>query len=58
MIIKRADVDLDEIQDGPDEVAIDKGLRGALTIQGPVVVEDVSLCYSCLNGMPGPFIKA
>ena len=24
---------------------------------GPVIIEDVSLCFNALNGLPGPYIK-
>ena len=26
-------------------------------VEGPVIVEDTSLCFNALNGLPGPYIK-
>ncbi|KAJ3447303.1 inosine triphosphate pyrophosphatase/ham1 protein [Anaeramoeba flamelloides] len=51
------DIDLDEIQGSPEEVIIDKIKRAAKEVNGPVICEDVSLCFNGLNGMPGPYIK-
>lgn len=31
--------------------------EGAAQVGGPVMVEDTSLCYNALGGMPGPYIK-
>ena len=26
-------------------------------MDGPVIVEDTSLCFNALNGLPGPYVK-
>lgn len=28
-----------------------------IQIQGPCMTEDTALCFSALNGLPGPYIK-
>jgi inosine/xanthosine triphosphate pyrophosphatase family protein len=30
---------------------------GGLQIGGPVITEDTALCFTAMNGLPGPFIK-
>ncbi|MCA9366198.1 non-canonical purine NTP pyrophosphatase [Candidatus Kaiserbacteria bacterium] len=51
-------LDLIEIQDPDVEVvAKDKALRAYNLLQKPVLVEDTSLSFRALNGLPGPFIK-
>ena len=52
------DVDLPEIQE-VDTLAIakNKALLAAQLANGPCLVEDTSLCFKALGGMPGPYIK-
>merc|ERR1739844_347915 len=51
-------LDLPELQgNDPAEVAIAKCKLAAIEIQGPVFIEDTSLCFNALNGMPGLYIK-
>jgi len=51
-------VDLPEIQEiSTEAVAKNKGIQGAQLANGPCVVEDTSLQFNALGGMPGPFIK-
>ncbi|KIH88644.1 nucleoside-triphosphate pyrophosphatase [Sporothrix brasiliensis 5110] len=51
-------VDLVEIQAGSmEEITLDKCRRAVELIQGPVLVEDTSLCFDALNGLPGAYIK-
>lgn len=51
-------VDLDEIQSSDPTKIIEHKVRQAYDIiQKPVLVEDVSLVFNALNGLPGPFIK-
>lgn len=52
------DIDLPELQE-TDTVAIakDKAILASQLVQGPVMVEDTSLCFHALSGMPGPYIK-
>lgn len=51
-------VDLDEIQSTSlDEIVMHKVKQAYELIKKPVLVEDVSLEFSALDGLPGPFIK-
>ncbi len=51
------DIDLPEYQGTPEEVAREKCKLAAKHVKGPVIVEDTSLCFNALGGMPGPYIK-
>ncbi|XP_033738847.1 inosine triphosphate pyrophosphatase-like [Pecten maximus] len=51
------DIDLPEYQGDPEEVARSKCRLAAEHVQGPVLIEDTSLCFNALGGMPGPYIK-
>ena len=51
------DIDLPEYQGTPEEIVRAKCTLAAQHIKGPVVVEDTSLCFNALGGMPGPYIK-
>ncbi|XP_005104894.1 inosine triphosphate pyrophosphatase [Aplysia californica] len=55
--IEIQDIDLPEYQGEPDEVARSKCAEAARHVNGPVLVEDTSLCFNALGGMPGPYIK-
>ena len=56
--IEQLDVDLPEIQEIDAKAVIRAKLLEALKHrQGDVIVEDSSLCFDCLNGLPGPLIK-
>lgn len=51
-------IDLDEIQSvNPLEIVEHKVRQAYEIVQKPVLVEDVSLVFNSLNGLPGPFIK-
>lgn len=50
-------VDLPELQGEPEDVSSEKCKLAAAAVNGPVLVEDTSLCYNALNGMPGVYIK-
>jgi len=51
-------LDLPELQgNDPIEIAIEKCKLAVDEIQGPVFIEDTSLCFNALNGMPGVYIK-
>lgn len=51
-------IDLDEIQAVDPIVVIDHKVRQAYKgIHKPVLVEDTSLVFNALDGLPGPFIK-
>ena len=62
-------VDLPELQGTPEYIAAEKCRLAAkevclwpvwcsvLQIDGPTMVEDTSLCFDALGGLPGPYIK-
>ena len=50
-------MDLPEYQGTAEEVSRQKCEEAAKHIECPVLVEDTSLCFNALNGMPGPYIK-
>eukprot|EP00547_Thalassionema_nitzschioides_P017875 CAMPEP_0194241630 /NCGR_PEP_ID=MMETSP0158-20130606/7435_1 /TAXON_ID=33649 /ORGANISM="Thalassionema nitzschioides, Strain L26-B" /LENGTH=549 /DNA_ID=CAMNT_0038976563 /DNA_START=296 /DNA_END=1941 /DNA_ORIENTATION=+ len=51
-------LDLPELQgNDPVEIAIEKCKLAAKETAGPVFIEDTSLCFNALNGMPGVYIK-
>ncbi|KAI8427565.1 hypothetical protein MSG28_002072 [Choristoneura fumiferana] len=50
-------LDLPELQGDIDEVSIKKCQEAARRLKKPVLVEDTSLCFNALNGLPGPYIK-
>lgn len=51
-------VDLDEIQSLDPKVIIEHKVKQAYQIiKKPVLVEDTSLVFNALNGLPGPFVK-
>lgn len=56
--LRTVQVDLPEIQE-VDTMAIakDKALLAAQLANGPCLVEDTSLKFTALGGMPGPYIK-
>ena len=50
---KSQSIDLPEYQGEPEEIAIAK-CKAALEIaNSPVLIEDVSLCFNALHGLPG-----
>jgi len=50
-------IDLPEIQGEPDEIAVKKCKIAQEQIDGPVMIEDTSLCFNAYKGLPGPYIK-
>ncbi|KAL3798414.1 hypothetical protein HJC23_005067 [Cyclotella cryptica] len=56
-IIDSAKIDLSELQGSPHDIAIEKCRLAAQELQSPVMIEDTSLCFHDLNGLPGPYIK-
>ena len=47
-----------EIETGePEDIAKEKVMLAARQIDGPTLVEDTSLCYNALEGLPGPYVK-
>ncbi len=56
--IEQCDIDLPEIQDIDAKEIIKAKLLEALKYkQAECIVEDTSLYFDCLNGLPGPLIK-
>ena len=55
--LRNQDVDLPELQGEPEEIAREKCLLAAKEISGAFFVEDTSLCYNALGGLPGPYVK-
>ncbi|CAL1544335.1 unnamed protein product [Lymnaea stagnalis] len=55
--VENQDIDLPEYQGEPEDIARAKCELAAQHVKGPVLVEDVSLCFNALGGMPGPYIK-
>lgn len=50
-------IDLPELQGEPEDVAREKCKIAADIVKGPVMVEDTSLCFNALGGLPGIYIK-
>ena len=58
--IKQLDIDLPELQGLPEDIVKGKlklALEKAKNLQGPVLVEDTSLCFNAYGGLPGAYIK-
>mmetsp|Transcript_21019 Transcript_21019/g.37231 ORF Transcript_21019/g.37231 Transcript_21019/m.37231 type:complete len:196 (+) Transcript_21019:52-639(+) len=50
-------LDLPELQGEPEEVAREKCKFAQKLVDGPVLVEDTSLCFNALGGLPGVYVK-
>lgn len=50
-------IDLPELQGTPEEVAVEKCTVAAAQVNGPVIIEDTSLCFKALGGLPGVYIR-
>ena len=50
-------LDLPELQGEPEEVAREKARLAARALGGPALVEDTSLCFNALGGLPGVYVK-
>jgi inosine triphosphate pyrophosphatase len=56
--VKHVKLDLDEIQSLNLKEIVEHKVRQAYDkVKAPVIVEDVSLEFEALHGLPGPFIK-
>lgn len=55
--VVNAKLDLPELQGEINEISIKKAKEAAKCIKGPVIVEDTSLCFNAMKGLPGPYIK-
>jgi inosine triphosphate pyrophosphatase len=56
-VLVNKSMDLSELQGEALNVAREKCYTAAEQLKGAVIVEDTSLCFNALNGMPGVFIK-
>ena len=50
-------LDLPELQGEPEYIASNKCRHAMLKVNGSVMIEDTSLCFNALGGLPGPYIK-
>ena len=50
-------VDLPELQGDPIFIAKEKASLAAREVNGAVITEDTSLCFTALGDLPGPYIK-
>ena len=50
-------LELPELQGEPEYVASEKCKWASEQVDGPVMVEDTSLCFNALGGLPGVYIK-
>lgn len=55
--VEHVNIDLPELQGDPLEICRAKVAAAAEMVGGAVLVEDTSLCFTALGGMPGPYIK-
>lgn len=55
--IRVAALELPELQGTPEAVASAKARAAAAALGGPALVEDTSLCFSALGGLPGVYVK-
>ena len=55
--IKSLDIDLPEVQGEPEYVIQEKCKSASSQLNSPIIVEDTSLCFNALGGLPGPYIK-
>ncbi len=56
-LVMEKDIDIPELQGDPVDIVKDKLAWAIDRIEGPLMVEDTSLCYNALEGLPGPYIK-
>lgn len=55
--IDPTDMDLPEYQGDPTDISAEKCRAAYAKLNRPVLVEDTSLCFNALHGLPGPYIK-
>eukprot|EP00238_Polyblepharides_amylifera_P014104 CAMPEP_0196579802 /NCGR_PEP_ID=MMETSP1081-20130531/24840_1 /TAXON_ID=36882 /ORGANISM="Pyramimonas amylifera, Strain CCMP720" /LENGTH=197 /DNA_ID=CAMNT_0041899495 /DNA_START=166 /DNA_END=759 /DNA_ORIENTATION=+ len=56
-VLESVDIDLPELQGLPEDIAKLKAAEAASRTGCGVVVEDTSLCFNALGGLPGPYVK-
>jgi len=50
-------INLPELQGEPKDIVREKAAIAYKKLKKPVFVEDVSLCFDALNGLPGPYVN-
>ena len=56
--IESKDIEIPEIQEVNEQVIVEEKIRQALKLlDSEVFVENTSLCFDALNGLPGPLVK-
>lgn len=55
--ITNANIELPELQGEINDICIKKCKEAVKHVNGPVIVEDTSLCFKSFGGLPGPYIK-
>ena len=50
-------MDIPELQGTPSEIVTHKLAWALEKEEGPLIIEDTSLCFTALNELPGPYIK-
>jgi inosine triphosphate pyrophosphatase len=55
--VRQLKADLPELQGEPESIVLDKLKNAIDKYDGPLMVEDTSLCYNAFKGLPGPYIK-
>jgi inosine triphosphate pyrophosphatase len=55
--LSSAKIDLPELQGEPEDVAKSKSRYAYNLLKSPVLIEDTSLCYNALGGLPGVYVK-
>jgi len=55
--VTNMELDLPEFQGDPETISKEKCKMAAQQVGGPVIVEDTSLCFNGIGGMPGPYVK-
>ncbi|VVC42353.1 Hypothetical protein CINCED_3A005848 [Cinara cedri] len=55
--LSRMNVNLDELQGDRNFICKKKALQAFKIVKGPCIVEDTSLCFNALGGLPGPYVK-
>mmetsp|Transcript_37719 Transcript_37719/g.49677 ORF Transcript_37719/g.49677 Transcript_37719/m.49677 type:complete len:279 (-) Transcript_37719:319-1155(-) len=55
--VSNREIDLPELQGEAETISKEKCKLAAETVGGPVIVEDTSLCFNGIGGMPGPYVK-
>ena len=51
-------LELPEYQGLPEEICIEKCRKAAELVKSPVLIEDTSLCFNALGGLPGKLLLA